>query len=62
MVLLILSQSPNIVHLSPLVIKYILFFSFGIVIGLWTTIAIRKAKFFSCFVLKKHSKFILDCF
>ncbi|CAF1257681.1 unnamed protein product [Adineta steineri] len=40
LVLLFLSRTQYINYISPLIIKYILFFSFGIVIGLWSTIAI----------------------
>ncbi|CAF2525370.1 unnamed protein product [Rotaria sp. Silwood2] len=39
--LLLLSRGQTTTDISPLMIKYILFFSFGIVIGLWSTIAIH---------------------
>ncbi|CAF1442969.1 unnamed protein product [Adineta ricciae] len=38
--LLFFSRAQNINYISPLIIKYILFLSFGIVIGLWSTVAV----------------------
>lgn len=36
------TRTSTVNHISPLNMKYALFFSFGIILGLWTTIAISK--------------------
>ena len=42
MILLFFTRTQRTVYLSPLILKFILFFAYGIVIGLWSTIAICK--------------------
>lgn len=42
MILLFFTRTQRTVYLSPLILKLILFFAYGIVIGLWSTIAICK--------------------
>ena len=56
MILLYLCQHKSLMNFSPLIVKYILFFSYGIVIGLWSTIAISK------FLISKHRSLTIIIF
>jgi len=50
-ILLFFIRSRNeIYNIQPLTLKYILFLSYGIVLGLWSTIAIRKSFIFQIII------------